>query len=150
MKAKRLPVWLAVVALAAAWLLIIRAFVAPELRTWSWWFGPKEDGTWQAVTLDGTQVPAGYRYRINVAGGQIQGGFGLCYNWGFINPAHQREGMTADAVECLISRQALHDSYWALASANPRMILMPGETLRLDAVGHSGQFRRAKANGEGQ
>jgi hypothetical protein len=147
---ERLRLWLVVAALLVALFLLIRAIVAPDVKAWSWPFVPKEDGTWRAVMLDGKHVPTDMRYQIDIDSGLIHGGFDLCRNWGFQNPSKPREGLTADANECLRVRQSLDDSYWALVPAKPKMVLMSGETLRLEASGHSGLFQRAAENGDGR
>jgi hypothetical protein len=141
----RLPIWMAVAGLVVAWFLIIRAFVAPDVTTWSWPFVPKEDGYWRAMTIDERDVSGPQRYTLLIDGGQIRGGYDGCNNWGFNTSPSGERGVTSDARECLVPGDA---TYSVLAKAEARMTLLPNGSLLVEAAGHSGLFRRVARTGD--
>ena len=137
--------WLACGALGLAWVLLLAAAVRPVGVSWRWPFDPAEDGAWQAVSLDGQRVSTSVRYAVDVRDHEVRSGYDGCNSWGFLDDAPKPNGdrmLTSDLAGC--SPLPLQTTYRALAFGQPRLELVDGDTLRLEAQGHVGVFRRVE------
>lgn len=140
--------WLVVIMLVAAWFLIIRAIMAPEVRAWSWPFVPAVDGAWRAQSFGGVPVPAAAKFVVDVDGGAIEGGFDGCRNWGFVEGQLDQFGkpmIVADAKEC-VGAIPMEARYRDLIFAKPALELTSDKLLRVFNGHDYGLFRRAARN----
>ncbi|HYG29860.1 MAG TPA: hypothetical protein VD887_06570 [Allosphingosinicella sp.] len=106
---------------------------------------PEEDGSWNAVSIDGRPVAAG-AWRISVERGRVSGGRDDCNDWGYQEP--QREGGQRLIVSTLVGCREddpARRGYWAMATAPDAVLELRGDgRLRLAARGHEGLFRRCR------
>lgn len=133
-------------------LLLVAAFLlglfslfqsSRAVQRWMDLFGPKEDGSWSALSIDRRPV-SGQDYRVSVDGRKVAGGRDGCNEWSY------QEGRDPNGARMIVQTlQACPEddpvrlAYYALAhDERTRLSLQPDGTLRLAARGHEGLFRR--------
>ena len=81
---QKLSLWLVLIlfAGAAATMLFSTLGYAGLGDAWDSWFGPRMNGSWKAVALDGRRVDAD-DYLLVIKRGKVVGGYDDCNGWSF-------------------------------------------------------------------
>ena len=143
---QKLSLWLALIllALAGAAMLFSTLGYAGLGDAWDSWSGPRVNGSWKAVALDGQAVDAN-NYLVVVKRGKVVGGYDDCNGWSFDDEGPGANGdrsVTSTLVMCPeddVARQTYH-----ILAYGPAMELLGDRELRMTRNGHVGLFRRCK------
>lgn len=114
---------------------------------WPSMFGPREDGSWKAVSLDGQPVGSG-NFLVVIKRGKVIGGYDDCNGWAYQDEGPDRKGerkMISTLVEC--PDEEARRTYRVLVYA-PSIELLGDRVMRLTRAGHRGLFRRCKPDRE--
>lgn len=113
-----------------------------ELRPWHSLFGPREDGNWAAVNIDGRQVSP-RDYRVALFNRKVVGGRDGCNDWAYASEADANgERMVETTLaECPDNDQGRVLRTLAYAS---KIELLADGKLQLSARGHRATFRRCR------
>jgi hypothetical protein len=133
------------IALAVALMLFSAAGYASLADAWDMWFGPRANGSWKAMVLDGQSV-AKENYVIVVQRGRVVGGYDGCNGWSFDDEGPGPNGdrrVTSTLVAC--PEERARQVYHMLAYA-PAITLRGDREMRLSRGPHFGSFVRCAPN----
>lgn len=111
---------------------------------WDSWFGPRVNGSWKAMSLDGQPVDDD-NYLVVVKRGKVVGGYDDCNGWSFDDEGPGPNGdrrVTSTLVMCPeddVARQTYH-----ILAYGPTMEPLGDRELRMTRNGHVGLFRRCR------
>lgn len=131
--------------LLPAFALMLYAMFDPvgDWRPWDRLFGPEENGSWEAVSID-SQPVAPREFRITIGRGAITGGRDGCNDWTFTDEKPNAKGeRTIESTLVGCPKTALTRAYYALL-AQPSLRLQPDGRLDVRAGGHRAIFRRCR------
>jgi hypothetical protein len=138
---------LILIALAAAVILLSILGVHSASDAWDTAFGPKTNGSWRAVSLDGHLVGS-EDYVIVIKHGKVVGGFDDCNGWSFEDEGPGPNGdrrVMSTLVRCPPKKA---DQTYHILAYGPRLELLGDRELSLSRAGHVGLFRRCKPDRE--
>lgn len=142
---QRVGLRLVVSLLAAAFLLgLFGMFQSSRaVQRWLDLFGPEEDGSWAALSIDGRPV-SGEDYQLSVDGRKVAGGRDGCNDWHFTGePDAKGERMIFSTLQACPEDDPIRLAYNRLAwDQRARLTVRPDGTLRISARGHEALFRR--------
>ncbi len=109
-----------------------------------WVFAPEEDGSWRAITIDGRPV-ADEGYTILIRSGQVIAGFDGCNSWHYEDASTAPDGSRSimTTLAGCAKTPTIH-AYWMTARAGVRPIVLPAQTIAVEANGHRAVFRRCE------
>lgn len=133
-----------VVLLSAALILAVFGIADPRglLHPWHSLFGPKEDGSWAAVSIDGRQVSPN-DYRVAVFNRRVVGGRDGCNDWAYESEADANGERMVHSTMALCPETDQGQALRVLAHAS-NVELLPDGKLRLSARGHRATFLRCR------
>lgn len=133
---RHLPIIIAA-GLAVAWAVFLLSVLDPRGRWVAETFGPSEDGSWIAVSIDGHRTNE-KRFTLFIDGGEPNSGYDGCNGWG----RSEQPGMiVTELEEC--PPDPLRTAYWALATDQEATLIERGDRLTIRSRGHVGTFVRA-------
>ena len=142
---ERGSIWLVLILIAAAAMLMLASQIGftSMADAWDNAFGPKVNGSWRAVSLDGQSVTSD-DYLIVVKRGKVVGGYDHCNGWSFDDEGPGPNGdrmVTSTLVACPETDARI---VYHILAYGPRFELVSERELRLSRRCHSGLFRRCK------
>lgn len=105
-------------------------------------FGPEEDGSWGAISIDGRPVSS-RDYTVFIRDGRVEAGRDGCNSWGYTDdpPGPNGERMILSTLVACYDDDPARKGYYAVARSKA-VTELRGDLLRLSARGHEAIFRR--------
>ena len=133
-------------------LLLVAAFLlglfstfrsSRAVQRWIDLFGPEENGSWSALSIDGRPV-SGEDYRVWIDGRKVAGGRDGCNDWSYQEPRDlSGDRMIVQTLAGCPEGDPVRFAYNAIArDENACVSIRADGKLRLAARGHEGVFRR--------
>ena len=131
-----------VLALALLWAIIGLAHPRGGFHPWHSLFGPKEDGSWAALSIDGHKVSPDH-FRVTLYDRRVVGGRDGCNDWAYTSePDASGERMIQSTLQ-LCPGTELRRVYHVLAYHSEARVLPDGK-LQLAASRHRAIFARCR------
>ena len=125
--------------LIVAWAAFSLSVFDPRGRWVAETFGPPEDGSWVALTIDGRQVQSG-AFTLFIDGGEPRSGHDGCNSWSRVKNEKGQAGIETTLVLC--SPDPTRAAYRRLVLRQHNLDLQSDGTLVLTGSGHQARFRR--------
>ena len=140
----RMGLRLAIVLLLAALILALFGTIdrGGPFRPWHRLFGPKEDGDWAALSIDGRKVSP-LNYRVAVFDRKVVGGADGCNDWAYSSEPDANGERTVESTMAFCPEQEQGQALRILAYAS-NVKLLPDGKLQLTGRGHSAVFVRCR------
>ena len=135
---RRLAIFVAV-GMLVAWAAFFLSVFDPRGRWVAENFGPREDGNWIALTIDGRQVRRG-ALSLFIDGGEPRSGHDGCNRWSRVKNETGEAGVESTLVLC--SPDPIGTVYRQLVFGPHKLDLRPNGMLVLTGSGHRALFRR--------
>jgi hypothetical protein len=105
-------------------------------------FGPKEDGDWAALSIDGKAVPP-FEFRVAVRDGRVAGGRDGCNDWAYASEPDARGERMIETTLQACPENELSRAYHIIAYDSEARLLPDGR-LELAGRGHRAIFARCR------
>lgn len=135
---------LAVSLLALALALATIGLVSPRggFHIWHSLLGPKEDGNWAALSIDGKEVSPD-NFRVALHDGRVVGGRDGCNDWAYTSEPDAKGERMIESTLQFCPETELQRAYYALAYVSEARVLPDGR-LQLATKRHRATFTRCQ------